>query len=431
MEIIAYLIIFFGVINLLRLTLLLIGSDLYGLSNFKKYRKVKIQNYPKISVVIPAFNEEQTVLRSIRSVLANDYPKDKVEVLVVDDGSTDRTFEKVQQYILAHGLTDKILLVSQQNSGKALALNKGMKEYATGSLVMCLDADSSLDKYALKNTIKYFEEDNVMAVASNVKIMKGKGLLNLVQKMEYLVCYQMKRAQTFYNIEYIVGGIGSVFRKNHLQDIQFYDANTVTEDIDITMKILREGNRRVKVLYASDVIAFTPSVLTIKDLLKQRYRWKWGRYQTFLKNSNMFFSRNKAHTKGLTWLYLPFALFSEAGFLLEPFFIAYILFISFYFQSFFTILSAFLILTFYLIMNILAEDTLPWRNKIRFIALAPAMYILFYILTFVEYFVLVKAIFNSPKLKESLNISGYTWQPVKRSSNNFAIEYSTSSPQAP
>lgn len=411
--IISLMIVVFGLINLLRMSLFLIGADIYSLLQHIRSRKSEEPYFPTISIVIPAYNEERTILRCIKSIYENDYPKVSLQIIVVDDGSSDETYKIVKDYKHLHSL-DRLHLVYQANSGKAHALNRGMKYYATGELVMCLDADSYLNKSALKIISLYFKDKHVMGAAMNVKVAPQYTLLNLVQRFEYAVCYQMKRAQTIFNIEYIIGGIGSTFRKSFLERINFYDVNTVTEDIDITMKMLRGGNRHIKIVYASDAIAYTQGVLTIKELINQRYRWKWGRYQTFFKNRSMFFTRDKKFTTGLTWIYLPFALWSDFTFLFEPIIVCYMIGLSLFYKDIHIIGSAFITMTFYLCRNILAEDTIPLKTKVLFMIISPAMYIFFYILSFVEYMALIKAIINLQYLSKSLTNNKNTWIPVKR-----------------
>ncbi len=411
-NVIASLVIFFGFINLIRMMMFLVGSNLYEMWRHR-LRKKTVQNYPKISIVIPVYNEEKSIIRCIQSVLENDYPEDRTEIIVVDDGSTDSTYKLVSDF-LSLFTRSNLKLVYQLNSGKAHALNNGMKNYATGEFVMCLDSDSYLDSKALKNIALYFEDPMVMALSANVKIAKSGGFLNLIQRIEYIICYQMKRAQTSYNIEYIIGGIGSTFRKKFLEEIDFYDGNTVTEDIDLTMKILRHGNKNVKVIYGSDVIAYTQSVLNFADLIKQRYRWKWGRCQTFLKNKSMFFSKDKSFTKGLTWFYLPYALFNDFAFLLEPITFIYIISISIIYKDLFTLVSAFLVMTIYNILNIVSEHTIPFKDMVKYILLSPIIYPAFYVLSLVEYIALLQAIKNLPNLNKSLNQNRNTWQHVNR-----------------
>jgi cellulose synthase/poly-beta-1,6-N-acetylglucosamine synthase-like glycosyltransferase len=254
-----------------------------------------------------------------------------------------------------------------------------------------------------------------MALASNLKIKRGKRILNLIQVFEFAISYQMKRAQTVFNIEYIIGGVGSMFRKCILEEINFYDTNTVTEDIDLTMKILRRGNKRYRVVYGSDVIAYTQGALTLGELIKQRYRWKWGRYQTFLKNRSMFFSSDKRYSKSLSWFFLPYAIFSDFAFFLEPLLVTYIWFVVIYFRDLNSFFTMIIVITFYLGINILAEDTFSFKEKVELLLLTPFMYFLFYILSLVEYVALLKSWINIPNLRPSLLKNKQSWQPITRS----------------
>lgn len=408
----AALVVLFGLVNLFRLSFFMIGSDIYGLMHALQKRKDSDYR-PRVSVVIPAYNEERSILTSVSSVLDSDYPQDKLEVIVVNDGSTDRTAAVLAEFLSQHP-AGNVRLINQANSGKAYALNNGLRNWATGELVMCLDADSELTSSALKNAVAYFKEENVMALASNVKIKRRPGILNLVQAYEYTLCYQMKRAQTVFNIEYIIGGIGSMFRRSYLQQIEFYDTNTVTEDIDITMKILRNGNKKHRVIYGADVVAYTQHAMSLGDLIKQRSRWKWGRYQTFLKNKDLFFSRDQKYTRGLSWFYLPFALYSDLAFFFEPLLVVFIWSLVIYYRDFASLLSMLAITTFYLGLNILAEDTFSFREEVKLLTLVPIMYFLFYILSLVEYIALLKSWLNFRNLRPSLSREKYSWQPISR-----------------
>ena len=410
----SYLILFFGAVNLIRIFLFLIGSDIYGLVNhLNRKNSNKAPYQPKVSVVIPAYNEQATIIRCLNSVVNNAYPKHLLDILVVDDGSSDATNEVVKAFILKNA-DSNIKLVTQENSGKAHALNNAIRNHSTGSIIMCLDSDSYIEKDAIRNAAQYFKDESVAALSANVKISDAEGLLNLIQKFEYIVCYQMKRAQTVFNIEYIIGGIGSTFRKSVLSEIGYYDTDTVTEDIDITMKIIRKGNKTYRAIYGSDVIAYTESVLNVRGLIKQRYRWKWGRSQTFFKNRKMFFNKDAKFTKGLTFIYLPFAIFGDFAFLLEPLLLAFLVFISIYFKNPLTLLSAMAVFIFYLSLNIFAEDTISTKDKLKLVIIAPTMYFYFFILSFVEYVALIKTLQNLRNLKPSIDEARCSWDHVAR-----------------
>jgi len=414
---IVFMIIFFGTINIIRMGFLLVGSDIYSLrSHLLKKKRITNKNhyFPSVSVVIPAHNEEKTIIRAIKSVLENTYPKTKLEVIVVDDGSTDNTYRITNLYKKAHGI-ENITIVKQTSLGKAHALNNGIRNFAKGDLIMCLDSDSMIAKNAIENAVQYFRDPKVKGLSANVKIIDDGTLLNFIQKFEYIVCYQMKRAQTLFNIEYIIGGIGSMFRKEVLEEVGYYDTNTVTEDIDLTMKIIKEGNKKNRVVYGDDVIAYTESCLTVGALIRQRYRWKWGRSQTFFKNIFMFFNTHQKYTKPLTVIYLPFAIYGDIAFFFEPILVGYIFFITILYKDIYTLLSACLVLSFYVLINILAEDTLTIKERLKLIPFTPIMYFLFYVLSFAEYVALIKTLIHLPQLKRTIDEGISSWQHVERS----------------
>jgi cellulose synthase/poly-beta-1,6-N-acetylglucosamine synthase-like glycosyltransferase len=415
---IAWLIIIFGAVNLVRIMFFMIGSDIYMLKqDFAKKSKKPFaaSKLPVFSVVIPAHNESYTILRSVGSVIESDYPKNKLEITVVDDGSTDDTVKILKNYLKKIDATSRVTIVSQSNAGKAHALNNAIKNFSTGELVMCLDADSSLEPDALLNAAEYFRDPTVAALAANVKIRPTGTLFNLIQRFEYIICYQMKRAQTVFNVEYIVGGIGSTFRRSALEAVNYYDTNTITEDIDLTMKLLSLGSKTNRAIYGSNVITYTESVLSVAGLIKQRYRWKYGRSQTFFKHPQMFFATDKKHGKLLTWLYLPFAIFSDIAFFFEPFLIAFIFYVVIRYHDITTLLSAIAVISIYIIFNVLAENTISWKDKIILTLIAPSMYVFFYLLSFVEYVALIKGMANLRNIKKSIDQNICGWQHVERS----------------
>ncbi|MEK7549687.1 MAG: glycosyltransferase [Patescibacteria group bacterium] len=408
------LIVVFGTINIIRMVLFLVGSDVYMLHQvLEKKRSLNKEEpfWPTFSVILPAHNEETTIERSIHSVLLSDYPKNKLQVIVMDDGSQDRTLEIAKEYetfgynFVAH---------TQTNKGKAHALNNAMRNYATGELIMCLDSDSFLHPDALKNAARHFMDPKVKALSSNVKIRSNGTLLNLIQIFEYLICYQMKRAQTVFNIEYIIGGIGSVFRQSTLEEVGYYDTDTITEDIDLTMKILKRGNKENRVVYGSDVIAYTESVLDISGLIRQRFRWKYGRAQTFVKNLSLFFNRDKKHTKLFTWVYLPYAIFSDIAFFFEPVIIGYITYVIVRYADWLTLISAFAVVSAYIALTILSEVTISRKDRVKYALMAPSMYFFFYLLSFVEYVALIKTYIQIHKIPKSIGNGECGWVHVAR-----------------
>ncbi len=412
MEPISWLIFVLSLLSLVRIAIFLIASDVYELKNhFRKRSETKKRRYmPSISIIIPAHNEEQGVIRGLVSVLENTYQNK--EVLVVDDGSTDNTL-KILRNFKRRTSYKNLKIIHQKNSGKAAAVNNGIKQ-SSGALVMVLDADSILEPNAVANMVSHFRDRRLIAAASNVKIMPSKKLLGLVQQVEYIISYYSKRALTTTNIEYIIGGVGSTFRRSKLVKAGLYDTDTITEDIDLTMKLInRFGNRKWRIGYAADCVASTEHVLRFKSLIKQRYRWKYGRFQVFIKHRSLFFSTNKKHGRLLSYWYLPYAIFGELALLLEPLMIGVVVGVSLFTQDFASLLSVYLLVTSYILLVVLSETTESIKQRLKLAATIPFMYMLLYILTVVEFAALVKSVRNSRSLFSNKPQEG-KWEHVER-----------------
>lgn len=408
-----YLIAGLSLLNFARILMMLIGSDVYDFRQLLKQRsnRHKRPYRPLISVIIPAYNEETGVIRTIRSVMASTYSRR--QIIVVNDGSTDRTLAMLKSFQRRH--PGKFTLVSQANAGKAAAINRGVTRHAKGNLVMVLDADSLLHPEALGNMVAHFRDPRVIAAPSNVKILPSRSLLGLAQRFEYLISYRMKRALSVLRMEYIVGGVGSTFRKSVLLKVGLYDTDTITEDIDLTLKLIaRYGNKKYRIQYAADAFTYTEHVMTFKSLVKQRFRWKFGRFQSFLKHGGLFFSRQRKYSKGLAWYQLPYALVGEFILLLEPILVFYILFVTFMYADASSMFSVYLIVSSFIFLILLGDDSERTRTKLLLATALPFMYLLMYLLSAVEFMALIKSIHKSRQLLKRSYGEG-KWEHVERS----------------
>jgi biofilm PGA synthesis N-glycosyltransferase PgaC len=411
---IIYFIVATGILNLIRISIYLISSDWYSLLVSPKLHKPRKRYTPLVSVIVPAYNEALVIKRNLKSLVNSDYPKSKLEIIAVNDGSTDNTGQVIEDFIHGYQGGFKIWLVNKQNGGKAEALNIGISQYARGRIIMCLDADSSVHPQAIRNGVQAFRDRRVIGAASNVNILEDGTLFGLAQRFEYLVCYQMKKSQSILGTEYIIGGIGSMFRRTAIERVGFYDSNTMTEDIDLTVKIIAAKKKHQKLIFVSDFITYTECVHSMKALIRQRYRWKYGRMQTFLKHPQLFFSRADNHAKRLSWFMLPLALFQDLLFFAEPFSIGFILYTSIRYLDSMTILAAMSVICMYILVNVWATKHLSILQRLRLTFYAPAMYILLYMLSFAEYVALIKSLRHLPKLRRSIAVSQTRWQSPER-----------------
>jgi cellulose synthase/poly-beta-1,6-N-acetylglucosamine synthase-like glycosyltransferase len=246
--------------------------------------------YPRISVIVPAYNEERVIRGTIESLLATDYP-DK-EVVVVDDGSKDKTLEIAMEF------KDKVKVIHKENGGKASALNQGLL-YTTGDIVVIVDADTIIGHSSLKHIAKTMGEENVAAVAGNVKIRNKTNWLTWCQALEYLSGIQiMRRGLDYFGAITIVPGALGAFRKKKLEEAGTYHKDTLVEDFDATMKVLRSG---MVVSGSSAATAYTQAPQTLRDYYNQRKRWYRGNLQVLRRHSDILLNPRFGYLQKLSY----------------------------------------------------------------------------------------------------------------------------------
>ncbi|MBI2110502.1 glycosyltransferase [Candidatus Woesearchaeota archaeon] len=269
----------------------------------------KIGRYPTVSIVIPAYNEEKDIKEAIGSLLNLDYPRDKYEIIVVDDGSTDNTKDIVKNF-------KHVKLISQQNSGKAHALNNAIKS-AKGELFVCLDADSRVERDALKKIINHFSHKDVAAVIPSLKIEKPRKFIEKLQWYEYLMCSFLRNSMSKLNALIMTHGVFSVYRREVLLQIGGFDENNLTEDFEIAMR-LRKHKYNVKMENTS--VGHTNAPKNFRDLIKQRERWARGYIHNGIKYREMLFNKRYGT---LGTFHLPLTLLSALLFMIVTFLVLF------------------------------------------------------------------------------------------------------------
>ena len=252
---------------------------------------------PGVSVVVPAYNEEKGIVAAVRSLVASDYPD--VEVLVVDDGSTDRTAEVVEALRLP-GVT----VIRQANGGKPRALNTGIAR-ARHDLLVLVDGDTVFEPDALRELVAPLADPDVGAVSGNTKVGNRRGLLGRWQHIEYVIGFNLDRRlfDLLRCMPTVPGAIGA-FRRSTLEQVGGLSSDTLAEDTDLTMAVLRAGWR---VVYAPDARAWTEAPATLTQLARQRYRWCFGTLQAMWKHRHAVLERGQAGhlgRRGLPYLLL-------------------------------------------------------------------------------------------------------------------------------
>ena len=246
---------------------------------------------PLVSVLVPAFNEGKVIERTVGSILASGY--EPVEVLVVDDGSSDDTAQVVGRMAAKD---PRVRLLQRANGGKAHAANAGLAEVG-GEIVVAVDADTLLVQGAIAALVRHFSDPEVSAVCGNVEVGNVHSWLTRFQAIEYVTSQNFdRRAFAVLNAVGVVPGALGAWRREAVLRVGGYSTDTLTEDADLTLTMLRAGGR---IVYEPDAVGRTEAPESISGLLRQRFRWTYGTYQCLFKHRSAFF-------KGpLGWFGLP------------------------------------------------------------------------------------------------------------------------------
>ncbi len=265
----------------------------------------KIKEWPGVTVIIPAYNEEKCIAKTIKSVLNLDYPKDKLKVIVVNDGSKDNTLKEAKKFE-KHG----VLVLDQENQGKAAALNNGLTHVKT-EYFACLDADSIVRKDTLKKMMRYFTSKRVSAVCPLMKVDNPKNLLQKLQWLEYVLYAYIKKIYALINIVHVTPGPFSIYRTEVVKNLGGFDKNSIVEDQEIAWR-MQKHHYIIRQSMEGEVLTDAPA--TIKDLYKQRKRWYKGSLLTIWKYRDMLFNKE----------YGDFGMFQAPVLLIGSFFLPFL-----------------------------------------------------------------------------------------------------------
>ncbi len=408
----------------LHLGFYLVGANLYDIWQYQRqhhYRNVVTQqalDLPLVTVLIPAHNEEKVVERCLESVRGSTYKH--IQIIAVDDASTDKTLSILRRYKREHTDLDMTVTRTPHNVGKGGALNHALRRHARGDLVMAIDADSMISPRAIERAIAYFANPDVVGVAANVSVMPDRSILGTLQKFEHMIGYRAKKVYSLTNCEFVIGGVASTYRMDVLREVGFYDTDTVTEDIGLSIKIISSGNIQRRIIYAADVIAMTEGVRTYKALFRQRYRWKYGSFQNLIKYRRLIGSLRPEFSRTLTIYRLPIALASELILFLTPLLWAYIAYISIVTKNPFLILGAYCTTTLYLMVTLWFDEHTPYRKRMSLSIDVLHAYLIFYVMDIIQFVGISRCIYKAKDLITQKNI-GSTWNSPARTGDKIEI----------
>ncbi|HEY4899275.1 MAG TPA: glycosyltransferase [Terriglobales bacterium] len=275
--------------------LVLVGT-LACSDRFRRRNAIVDPNYrPNVAVLIPAYNEEKVIERTVRAVLESDYPN--LRAIVIDDGSKDRTAEVTREAFQKEIADGRVTVLTKPNSGKADALNFAL-EHVTEELFVGIDADTIIAPDAISRLVPHFRDSRVAAMAGNAKVGNRVNLWTRWQALEYITSQNFERRalNTLNAVSVVPGAIGA-WRTADVRAAGGYHHDTVAEDADLTMALLQAGYR---VNYEDRALAYTEAPTTANGLMRQRFRWSFGIMQAVYKH------RAAVKQKGaLGWVALP------------------------------------------------------------------------------------------------------------------------------
>ncbi|HEV7920856.1 MAG TPA: glycosyltransferase [Thermoanaerobaculia bacterium] len=259
-----------------------------------------LDRYPFVSIIVPAFNEAEVIQASLASLLELRYPY--YEIIAVDDGSSDGTYEKMREFEGNHyGV--RVQVFRKENSGKADTLNYGIRR-SRAPIVVCMDSDSRLTPDALRYAVRHFHDPNVGAVAGNVKVINRHNIWTKLQALEYIEGLNIvRKAQAFFRTVNVIPGPIGIFRRSAVEASGGYSSDTFAEDFDMTVKILAEGWR---INYEPKAVAFTEAPEELLDIIKQRYRWSRGILQALRKQKHLLTRSSGTVTTPMSLWYMIF-----------------------------------------------------------------------------------------------------------------------------
>jgi cellulose synthase/poly-beta-1,6-N-acetylglucosamine synthase-like glycosyltransferase/peptidoglycan/xylan/chitin deacetylase (PgdA/CDA1 family)/spore germination protein YaaH len=251
---------------------------------------------PKVAVLIPAYNEEKVIERTVRAVLESNYPN--LHVIVMDDGSGDKTLRVARAAFAAEEASGRVLILTKPNSGKAAALNFGLEQVRDEEIFVAIDADTVIARDAISRLVPHFLDPTVGAVAGNAKVGNRINLWTRWQALEYITSQNFERRalNTLGAVSVVPGAIGA-WRTSAVREAGGFHTDTVAEDADLTMALLERGYR---VEYEDLALAYTEAPVSAKGLMRQRFRWSFGILQSVWKHRRAFGRKGV-----LGWIALP------------------------------------------------------------------------------------------------------------------------------
>jgi len=277
---------------------------------------------PKVSVLIPVRNEEDSVVLTLDSILNSDYDSKNLEIILIDNDSSDRTLEFAKGFIEKYKKKEgkvRVRIFTEKKLGKGNALNLGISK-ARGEVVFSMDADTFVEPYSLKNMVRYFKDKNVMCVSPAIVIHNPRNLWQRVQYIEYVIGLFLRKTFAILNAVHITPGAFSAYRRSFFNKHGGYEVDNITEDLELAMRIQFHG---YKIENSPESPAYTIAPRKFLHLLKQRRRWYVGLMKNMLKYHKLFgqkYGDLGMFVLPIAWISIFFAVFITTFFFIKTLF---------------------------------------------------------------------------------------------------------------
>ena len=247
----------------------------------KEQKEIVRKDY-RVSIIVPVHNEEFTIKDTLESLININYPKDKIEIIVVNDGSTDRTEEIVEGY-----KNLGVKLINKSKSGKAAAVNTGLS-LVNSEVFGIVDADSIVDAMSVSNMLHFFDSEKTGAVISLIKVKNPRNIFEKLQHLEYIFSSFSRKLMSNVNTLFITPGVLTLYKTEIIKRLCGFDENNLTEDLEIAMKLRYNG---YNIFIETNSVTYTAVPRTFNKLWNQRVRWFRGYLYNTKKYKDMFFSK--------------------------------------------------------------------------------------------------------------------------------------------
>jgi cellulose synthase/poly-beta-1,6-N-acetylglucosamine synthase-like glycosyltransferase len=378
-----------------------------GVKDFRKNRQkprkksVPEEHLPSFSIVVPVKNEERVIDRLLDSLSTLDYPLSKREIIIVEDGSTDKTSDICMNYAKEHPNV-KILHKSLSN-GKPSALNFGLA-HAKGDIVAIFDADNVPANDALSAVVEYFEDPKVAAVQGRTTSINPKEnmLTQFISYEEAVWCEAYLRGKDVLNLFVHLKGSCQFIRRDVLEQLQGFDEAVLSEDMEISARLVEND---YKIRYASDVVAMQESPSNLKTLFQQRTRWFRGTMEVAFKYGRLMTKLNRIKFDAETTLFAPFILIAS----LAPYLAAFWVFSTFWsLDAVWRLVVQFGMLTTTLTMLTcgLALIYVSKPRKVRSLLWLPFVYCYWSLQAFIALYAMILIVLRRPRVWTKTNKQG-------------------------